>query len=95
VGSEGDHWMKLTEIAERIGIHLRRLEQDTEFNAPHPVYKTRRLFCAHAHRGGSYVMVRYVSYQGTISLTKENALKYLAWLDAGNKGRHWEALSDD
>jgi len=30
--------------------------------------------------------VRYISYQGATCLTKQEALDYLAWLDAGNVG---------
>ena len=32
----------------------------------------------------------YVSYQGEASLKKAEAEAYLAWLDAGNVGRHYE-----
>lgn len=82
--------MKLEEIASRINAHLRRLERDPEWNKPSPVYKTRNLYHSGAMRAGSYVQVWYVSYQGTFSWRKAEALAYLEWLDKGNKGLHWE-----
>ena len=33
-----------------------------------------------------------VNYQGGNHLSIEDAAKYLAWLDSGNIGRHFEAL---
>ena len=39
---------------------------------------------------GNRVFVRYVIYQGESSLTKEQAAAYLQWLDAGNRGEHFE-----
>jgi len=78
----------LAEIASRIGQHLRRFEKDAQINK-----KDDRGLSPYwnvfAHRNGRYVQVQYVSYQGHSSLTRAEAEKYLAWLDAGNVGRHY------
>jgi hypothetical protein len=93
----------LTEIAERIDAHLRRMACDPEFNKEQFWYseKTRRresmgrpLYGARARRTGNRVSVMYVSYQGTSKLARADALAYLAWLDAGNRGKHFEAALD-
>jgi hypothetical protein len=86
--------MKLGEIAERIDAHLKRFERDKEVNAPvkHNAMSLRPFFNASAFAAGRYVCVKYISYQATQSLSKSDAGKYLAWLDAGNVGRHYEAL---
>ena len=93
--------MKLTEIAERINEHLKRLEADKEFNRPRRFDKEKqewvddpkgygKLYHSSTYGGGAYVRVTYVSYQGISTLTKEEAMAYLAWLDAGNKGTHYD-----
>jgi hypothetical protein len=91
--------MKLDEIAKRINAHLKRFESDPVINADKVHTNLRgqesRLkpyYCAGAAASGRYVFVMYVAYQGEIHLTKDEALRYLAWLDAGNVGKHWEAL---
>lgn len=43
-------------------------------------------------RAGPRAKVRYVSYQDESSLTKDEAERYLEWLNAGNVGRHYDAL---
>lgn len=73
--------MKLAKIAARIDKHLDRMAATTHKG---------KFFYPAAHHAGRYVMVRYVSYQGTHSMTKDEAAAYLAWLDAGNNGRHFE-----
>lgn len=45
---------------------------------------------AFARKGATRVYVVYVGYQGTVALTRTEALAYLAYLDAGHDGRHWE-----
>jgi hypothetical protein len=88
--------MKLVEIAARIQAHLERFAADpktaTTQNTNGP--RCTRYFRPSAKPGGARVMVIYVSYsyQGESSLTKTDALAYLEWLDAGNVGRHYEAL---
>lgn len=83
------------DIAARIDAHLRRFEADKVINTLHVESKTHRFYHAGAWANAGWVNVRYVSYQGVTSLKKADAEKYLAWLDAGNVGRHWEALRED
>lgn len=82
----------LTEIAERIAKHLRRFEANDEINQYEDgnlrLRGLRPYYMAGAHRAGSYVGVRYIAYQGSRNLTKDVAIGYLAWLDAGNVGKH-------
>jgi hypothetical protein len=35
-----------------------------------------------------------VDYQGSLSLTRTDAQRYLDWLNAGKSGKHWEALRE-
>jgi hypothetical protein len=81
--------MTVTELAMKIDTHLHRLEDDAGWNFV-PNCDRKRFWHAGAHRAGRFVMVAYISYQATSSLTKNEAEAYLAWLDAGNKGRHYE-----
>lgn len=96
--------MKLDEIATRITTHLSRIEADVILNPPRRFDRdlgrwvegdggTRRLWLARAQRAGSRVRVSYVSYQSAANLTRAEALAYLAWLDAGNVGTHYEMPS--
>lgn len=82
--------VRLSEIAARILAHLRRFESDPKTNKIHPVSKVTPYYDVNVHQGGGRVRVRYVSYQGTSSLTRTKAEQYLAWMDAGNIGRHYE-----
>lgn len=84
--------MKLREIASRIGAHLERFEADPDicFGASMAakyvrpdVYATR-----------TCLQIRYVSVREYRQLTKADAIDYLAWLDAGNVGTHWDWLSE-
>jgi hypothetical protein len=90
--------MKTTEIAASISKYIDRFGSDPKiarktWTDGNGVDRELSLYWhGHAWRGGSRVMVRYVSYQSASSLTKEEAEQYLAWLDAGNVGRHYEAL---
>ena len=93
--------MKLRDIAARIDAHLKRFEADksgvnverTYSNNRGQASKLRSYFGAGSgYAGGRYIFVRYVCYQDGSHITKEEALRYLAWLDAGNVGRHYEAL---
>jgi hypothetical protein len=86
--------MTLTEIAKEIGEYLKRFESDKTINKINKRFHTSEYYHAHAYRGGRYVRVTYVSYQGASSLTKEEALKYLEWLRAGNVGRHWDMIRE-
>ncbi len=95
MSSSGMTTKQLEPIAERIGRHLRRFEEDPEINAPvtrpngmtvTPYYHAQA--CAWRKR----VRIRYVTYQGDTDLTAGEALAYLEWLDAGNAGTHRQML---
>jgi hypothetical protein len=86
----GEKPVGVKEIARRIGVHLARFERDPKINVKSPDYGTRPYYNTNAWHGGRWVAVQYISYQGSTSLAKDRALAYLAWLDAGNVGRHWE-----
>ena len=91
------------DLADRIDAHLKRIENDPKLNpSKHydkqlkkwTVDKTgmgvRDFFSAYAVGDRHRVCVLYVSYQGNSHITIEEAEAYLAWLDAGNVGRHFE-----
>ena len=69
--------MKLAEIAARIEVHLKGFESYSG---------------ARAWAGGRWVYVAYSSYLFDSHLSKADAERYLDWLNAGNIGRHWQAL---
>ena len=94
-----------TEIAHDLGakinVHLRRFERDPEINPGKRYDKetkayvpdergSRDYYGARAFGARHRVLVTYVTYQGSHYLTIEKALKYLAWLNAGNVGTHYE-----
>jgi len=81
---------KLDEIAAKINTHLKRFEADKKINRTDPTYKTRPYYWAGSSSTGRRVRVCYVSYQGGTNLTRDEALAYLAWLDAGNVGTHYK-----
>lgn len=83
--------MKLKEIASRINAHLKRFEADPEINKNTKPDRSGLSDYYHAGSGasGSRVFVTYIIYQGSSSLKKADAEKYLAWLDDGNVGRHY------
>jgi hypothetical protein len=93
-------------IAQKIDAHLRRIECDPTLNpgqrldkdrrewvldptGPRPYYRARAAV-GKRHR----VRVIYVSYQAGSYMSIEEAERYLAWLDVGNVGRHFEALRE-
>ena len=82
--------MKLKEIAERINVHLKRIEHDPTLNPEDRKFRTRPYYYAGAWVGGSRIGLKYVSYQGESHISKTEAEQYLAWLDAGNVGKYWE-----
>lgn len=86
----GETPLKLREIATRIQAHLAHIERSQPKDA---APKDGGFYFANAWVAGSRVGVRYVSYQISTFLTKADAIEYLAWLDAGNQGRHYNALS--
>lgn len=93
--------MLLRELAERITTHLRRFEANPEINKGHRYDKklnawvedprgTHDYYLSNAHSTGRRISVVYISYQGGSKLTREQAEAYLAWLDKGNVGKHFE-----
>ncbi len=93
------------DLAKKIDAHLKRFESDPTLNPGHRYDKERKervldpmgvrdYYVARAHGNRHRVWVIYVTYQGGSYLSIEDAEKYLAWLDAGNVGRHYEALRE-
>jgi hypothetical protein len=86
--------LHLAVIANRIALHLRSFERNPKINHIDKASRTARFFWASAWSTGRRVCVTYVSYQGPTKLTRAEAAAYLAWLDAGNVGTHFEALRE-
>jgi hypothetical protein len=82
----------LREIAEALRAHLERMEGNPSINTV--MHGAKRFYYASAWVAGRYVGVRYISYQGNSNLTRADAECYLAWLDGGGEGRHYEALRE-
>ena len=84
----------LKSLAERINEYLRRFEADKKINARDPdIGGLQPYYNAGArYYGGSKLRVIYVSFQCGSMLTRDEAMRYLAKLDAGFVGRHHEAL---
>jgi hypothetical protein len=82
--------LPVVELAARINEHLTRFESDPAINKPLEDSSSRMkpFFNARAWKHGNGVGVCYVSYQGASQLTRAQAAEYLAWLDAGNTGKH-------
>ncbi len=89
-----DAKLKLGEIAKRILAHLQRFEADAKINKPvdHGGMRLKPYYCVNAYHAGSRIAIQYVSYQGSTCLSRDEALRYLAWLDAGNVGKHWACI---
>lgn len=83
---------RLDDIAKRITAHLKRFEADPKINAPDAKYHTTPYHWPQAWRAGNRIGIRYVSYQTDSYLRAADAENYLAWLDAGNVGKHWWAM---
>ncbi len=88
----------LDECAERITSHLKRFEADAGINV---AQKTGSLTLKpynmpSAQRRGTRLRIRYADPlgQGT-PLTANETREYLAWLDAGNVGKHWESQKEE
>jgi hypothetical protein len=92
-------------LGKKIDAHLRRIEGDLALNPPKRFDATSkawvldpagmRAYYGARARGDRYrVWVIYVSFQGGSYMSIEDAETYLAWLDAGNVGRHFEALRE-
>jgi hypothetical protein len=88
--------LPLATLAARIRVHLQRMEQDPKINVAKVGHRMglQPYFLSWASRNGRFVGIRYVSFQGNTNLTREQAAQYLAWLDAGNNGKHHQAGVD-
>lgn len=87
MSSEKKNPLTLKQIAERIDAHLKRMENDPKINKS-PFHKMKPYYLANAHQVGAYVVVVYVSYQGSRALPRDVAEKYLAYLDGGGVMKH-------
>jgi hypothetical protein len=82
--------MKLKETAAKLDAYLKAFERDPLVNTPLPGrLDLHSYYHASACQSGRYVCIRYITYQHPTNLTKAEAEQYLAWLDAGNKGKHY------
>jgi hypothetical protein len=81
----------LQKLAARIHAHLERFESDPAINTT-TTGTLRCFYMAGCSTSGRFIYVRYISYQGSTALSKAEAETYVAWLDAGNVGRHFEAF---
>lgn len=81
-----------SDIATRIDAHLRVMEADPVLNAVREMSRLhlRPYYQAGAIACGGRVRVTYVNFQGGMSIPLGDAEAYLAWLDAGNRGTHFE-----
>jgi hypothetical protein len=79
----------MSKIAEQIAVginaHFKKFESRREQGG-----KYKHFWGSGAHAVGGKVLVCYVSYQGSTRLSIETARAYLAWLDAGNVGQHYQ-----
>lgn len=91
------------QLAARINAHLRRFEHDPAINVEvscdasytKPGKGLHSFYNAGAcYPGGARLRVVYISYQGGANLTRDEAMRYLAKLDSGFVGRHFEALRE-
>lgn len=82
--------LNLDQIAAEIHVRLKTLEHDEGWNlAERGGMCAPRIYQPNVWASGNRVMVSYVNYQsGETSLSRAEALVYLEWLDAGNKGTH-------
>ena len=67
--------MKLKEIASKIDKYLKLFEAENQDKTFATMY-----YNAFAVDAGRFIQIIYVSYQGHSSLTKQEALEYLNWL---------------
>lgn len=87
--------MTLSELATRISAHLKCFENDPEINKREAPNRLLPYWHARAYGNGTRgIRVRYISFQNGSRLTRAEAARYLAWLDAGNIGKHY-AMPDE
>jgi len=87
--------VKMQEIADGIKAHLKRFADDPVL-CKHQASGRAAFWNTNAvYPGGVKVRVMYISYQGSTTLSKEQAAAYLDWLNAGNVGTHYAAQRDE
>lgn len=86
-----DKRLPVRTIAKQIDAHLRRFEADPVINAwiDGKAGGLRPYYGAGALATGRFVSIFYIRYQGRSTLPRDEAEQYLAWLDAGNVGKHF------
>jgi hypothetical protein len=80
--------MTLTEVAAKIDAYLKKFEADPKINVKLDSRTISPYWQAGAYQVGRFVGIIYVRFQGSFHLKRDEAEKYLAWLDAGNVGKH-------
>jgi hypothetical protein len=79
------------ELGARINAYLKSFEASLKINQARGDRTIKPYYLAGAGGDRHRVFVRYVSFQGMHHLSVEDAERYLAWLDAGNVGKHHAA----
>lgn len=86
--------MKMKELAEVIKSHLQKWEKDPAINVKSLDGHSRYYRANSWYSGGPKLSVKYVCYQHTANLSKEEAEHYVKKLQAGFVGTHWQAALD-
>ena len=92
-------------LGQKIDAQLKRIEKDPLLNLGRRLDKDRKewvpdemgvrsFYGARAKGDRHRIWIIYVTYQHGSYISIEDAEKYLAWLDAGHVGRHFEALRE-
>ncbi len=84
---------ELKEIADHIHRHLKRFENSTKINATNPIHNVKPYYGAAAVAHCGYIYIKYILYQSDWKLGRVEAEQYLKWLNEGNIGKHFDALS--
>ena len=82
--------MTLDAIAAQIAAHLKRFEADPVLSKT--AEGKAKFWMSNSWAAGRFVYVKYISYQLQWHLSKEEAERYLAALDAGMVGKHTDYL---
>lgn len=85
--------LKLKDLAQAIEAHLNRFEADPVLSRKKDG-KTARFWGTGCGVSGRFVVVTYISYQGSSNLSKSDAISFLPKLEGGYVGRHHEALRE-
>lgn len=87
-----DKRLSMRLLGKRINEHLKRFEREEDEKIGGSTRGS--YYNAGAGANGRYINVCYISYQGSTNLTRTDAERYLAWLDSGKVGRHFEAFRE-